>query len=64
MKIPGLGAEFSLYGTTGYYRAERGKRAEQYFEAGIELQQKDRFPEAIEQFRKVLVLEPAVVFRG
>jgi CIC family chloride channel protein len=37
-----------------FYRAERGKRAEQYFEAGIELQQKDRFPEAIEQFRNAL----------
>jgi CIC family chloride channel protein len=37
-----------------FYRAERGKRAEQYFEAGNDLLRKDRFPEAIEQYRNAL----------
>jgi tetratricopeptide (TPR) repeat protein len=43
-----------------FYRAERGKRAEQYFTAGNDLLQKDRFPEAIEQFRNALSISHRV----
>jgi CIC family chloride channel protein len=37
-----------------FYRAERVKRADRYFSAGNELMQKDRLPEAIEQYRNAL----------
>src|SRR4051794_9037453 len=37
-----------------FYRAERGKRAERAFQAANEFFQKDRLPEAIEQYRYAL----------
>ena len=37
-----------------FYRAERGKRAAEYFRAGNELVAKDRLPEAIERYRNAL----------
>jgi CIC family chloride channel protein len=43
-----------------FYRAERSRRAEQYFAAGNEFLQKDRFPEAIEQFRNALSISHRV----
>jgi tetratricopeptide (TPR) repeat protein len=37
-----------------FYRAERAKRAERYFQAGAELAQNERFAEAVEQYRNAL----------
>jgi CIC family chloride channel protein len=46
-----------------FYRAERGKKAEQAYQAGNELLQKDRLPEAIEQYRNALSISHSINHR-
>jgi CIC family chloride channel protein len=46
-----------------FYRAERGKKAEQAYEAANELLQKDRLQEAIAQYRNALSISHSVEHR-
>ncbi len=46
-----------------YYRSERARRAEQHYRAGNEFLQKERFPEAIEQYRDALSVSHSVDHR-
>jgi tetratricopeptide (TPR) repeat protein len=46
-----------------FYRAERSKRADLYYRTGNELLQKDRVPEAIEQYRNALSISHRVDHR-
>jgi CIC family chloride channel protein len=58
MLVGALAALVLLAGAAGFgnyfYRAERTKRAQRFYEAGQDLFQRERYPEAIEQFRSAL----------
>ncbi len=46
-----------------FYRAERATRAERYYQAGNDFFKKERFPEAIEQYRDALSISHSVDHR-
>ena len=46
-----------------FYRAERVKRADRYYQAGNDFYKKERFPEAIEQYRHALSTSHSVDHR-
>jgi len=46
-----------------FYRVERGKRAEQHFREANDLMQKERIPEAIEQYRDALSISHRIDHR-
>jgi CIC family chloride channel protein len=46
-----------------YYRAERSGRAQRYFQSGNELAARERYPEAIEQFRRALSIAHTPAYR-